>query len=118
VPAAVDPVTGACTAAKHGSEIASRTAYERYGCRCPEAKTWIRQRPRGNYPGGERKTAVDPIAVERAAMGRPPATLSVPERIAATADLTRRGRSKAEIARLLRVDPRTVDRYRARLRAA
>lgn len=61
---------------------------------------------------------IDEIAVERAVLGDPPATLRPCERLEVVGILTRRGYSAAQIAPVARCTERTVQRHRARLRSA
>lgn len=105
-----------CTAARHGT----RHAYDELGCRCPETiarrrAAWAersRQLPRGQHRGRAlpRDPHVDWVNVHRAIHGDP-VTLTIQERAAAVAELTRAGLSALQIAERLRVAPRTVHRY-------
>ena len=72
----------------------------------------------GRYQRGPRRRGddIDDIAVERAMHGDP-LVLTLPERELAVQLLTSRGHSALEIARRLRIAPRTVERYRAAERA-
>lgn len=128
-PAALDPITGECAAPHHsGGRYSDWYAYMRFGCRCPAARQHMRslwrRRPKGGrrvsdrYPSRVRAADVDEIAVERACMGQPPASINVPERVAAAARLTALGLSQREIAARLNVTTRTVVRYRNKVRAA
>lgn len=95
-----------CAARRHGT----RNAYKRLGCRCPEARQVMRpvwrQRP-------SRAVQADPIAVQRTCSGHRPTTLHRSERAAAIQDLHDRGLSAREIAALVGVAKRTVERHRA-----
>ena len=72
----------------------------------------------GRYQHGPRRRRddIDDIAVERAMHGDP-LVLTLPERKLAVQLLTSRGHSALEIARRVRIAPRTVERYRAAERA-
>ncbi len=59
----------------------------------------------------------DEIAVERVLGGDRPAVLAAADRLEVVRVATARGESAAQIARRLRVSPRTVVRYRGRLAA-
>ena len=72
----------------------------------------------GRYQRGPRRRRddIDDVAVERAMHGDP-LVLTLPERKLAVQRLTSRGHSAVEIARRVRIAPRTVERYRAAERA-
>lgn len=57
------------------------------------------------------QSEVDPVAVARLVAGDPPARTTRAERTAATAVLTRRGRSYTQIADHLHITARSVARY-------
>ncbi|MEU0939878.1 hypothetical protein [Embleya sp. NPDC005971] len=59
---------------------------------------------------------VDEVAVERAVAGDPPGRMTADERRVAVRVLTERGMAHREIARTLRVTPRTVTRARHYMR--
>jgi hypothetical protein len=63
-----------------------------------------------------RELYVDEIAVERAVMGDAPASLTYAEHAETIRILTRRRQTAKEIGRQLRLTPRSITRYRCRLR--
>jgi DNA-binding NarL/FixJ family response regulator len=101
-------------------------SYQRKGCCCPGAVEKIRAAGRkrarrlagigtGRWP--QRYTDTDRVVVERECSGTLRGPISVIERTEAVTRLTEAGMSVAEIARVLRVAPRTVARYRGRAKA-
>ncbi|MFI6763321.1 helix-turn-helix domain-containing protein [Micromonospora sp. NPDC050417] len=100
----------ACTAQKHGT----RNAYERYRCRCPEARQVMRpvwrRRP-------SRAIQADPVAVDLLRTGRRPAIVHRSEQAAAIRALHDQGLPASQIAGRIGVTVRTVERHRATYRA-
>lgn len=96
------------------------SAYERLGCRCPDILDRVHAKGRrrskthtgiGEGIRGDLRPRLDPVTVELACDGRlDPMTTT--ERAAAVARLTRAGQSAMDIAHVLRISPRTVQRYR------
>lgn len=84
-----------------------------YGCDCSSCTTrraeWHASRLDAQAAN---QREVDEIAVDRAVAGDPPARLTKAERVEVTRRLTQQGASAAAIARVLRVNPRSVTRYR------
>lgn len=109
-----------CAAVRHNTTY----AYDRFGCRCPEAverrrHAWrVRYRPKGTFRYPRINGGVDPMAVERACGGDRDIRLTVAEMRAVIAQLSRQGRSAAQIAIRLGISPRTVQRYRTAMREA
>lgn len=109
-----------CPAPRHNSTY----AYDRFGCRCPEAverrrHAWrVRYRPKGMFRYPKLHGGVDPMAVERACAGDRQVQLTKAEMHAAVDELSRLGKSAAQIAIRLGVSPRTVQRYRTATREA
>lgn len=112
-----------CTAVWHGTGW----AYLKYQCRCPQARGDRRAQSfknRGRSFGGHamggvgvlKHHDVDPVAVERACIGREVPRLGAAERRIVVAQLTAAGMSSAEIARQLGLAPRSVVRIRQRAR--
>lgn len=96
-----------------------RGATWQYGCDCESctahrmAYEAARGGPRGSVAP---RQDVDEIAVERTIHGHSPAGLNKAERLEVTRQLTERGATARQIADRLRMDPRTVHRYRTELR--
>ncbi len=65
---------------------------------------------------GHAREEVDEVAVWRAVNGDRPAYMNIAERIEATRQLTGRGVSTSEIARMLGVEVNSVARYRREIR--
>jgi len=92
-------------------------------CVCPDSvdarraahrKDGRRKYIQGYQQGSKgRRLGYDWVAVERAIEGDRHIVLTIQERAAAVARLTKQGASAAEIARRLRITARTVVRYRA-----
>lgn len=110
------PTNPACPGRRHGT----RTAYDKWGCRCPEARADInRWRRRVPNPNGIARLApnpritpdVDEIAVAKAMAGEP-VRVTVRERAMAVERLTRQGLSAVDIGIRLGIASRTVVRYR------
>lgn len=106
-----------CTATHHGTNY----AYSRYRCRCPDARAAkFRPQVHGTGRHGYSLTAYDPdnvaIALTRIRTGGPPPVISVPERRAVVAALTRAGWGAARIATALGLAQRSVVRHRAAVR--
>lgn len=103
----------------------SKEARRLHGCICPptdhERDIW-RDASRRRLPASPQRLFrtgdADETAVKFALDGRPPAWGSVADRLAAVTILTRRGATADEIATQLRINRRTVERYRARAREA
>ncbi len=108
------PTDPACTGVRHGTG----RAYDKWGCRCPEARSGARRwRRRVPNPDGLARLAnpndpeVDEIAVAKAMAGEP-VRVTVRERAIAVERLTRQGLSAVDIGIRLGVAARTVVRYR------
>jgi hypothetical protein len=94
------PTDPACPGTRHGT----RTAYDQWGCRCPEARADMqRLRRRVPNPAGMERLApnpfdpeVDEIAVAKAMAGEP-VRVTVRERAIAVERLTRQGLSAVDI---------------------
>lgn len=104
----------------------STTARRTTGCICPrreEDKAADRARSRATRTGPQRgklmryDTDVDEVAVRLALRGDPPAVMTKAERRIAVAALTDLGDTADLIAAKLRINPRTVVRYRSEDRA-
>lgn len=109
-----------CPARLHGT----RWAYDRHGCRCPDAKA-TKRRPQvhgtGRHPVGRRNAVADPenvaAALYRIHQGDPAPILNAPECRAVVHALTRMGWSARDIAVTLGLAQRSVVRHRAAARA-
>jgi hypothetical protein len=90
--------------ARHAGHDYTRDALDRRRClTCPEPR---------------KSLDIDPIAVERAVKGYPPAVLTTGERVAAVQQLTARGLSNVAMAKLIGCSDRTVQRILTRTREA
>jgi hypothetical protein len=109
-----------CTATAHGTNV---YAYQRYGCRCPQAVAAMRAKWRRDNKPYQRVgrnpqlslvvTDIDPVAVDLVVEDGHQLALTVRERKQAAIALARRGWPTWRIADHLNVTARTVFRYRA-----
>lgn len=106
-----------CTAPRHGR----RYAYGPDRCNCPAAVNRRRHSRREYIPSRRPRCGIrggyDQVAVDRAVAGDVSIRLTEPELVEAVRQLDAKGLSGAEIATVLGITTRTVQRHRARRRA-
>jgi DNA-binding NarL/FixJ family response regulator len=90
----------------------------RWSRTCPCASC-VEQRgeyfPRASRHANARHFDLDEMSVERAVQGDPPACMTKAERLEAARRLWDRGVAAREIARILRISRRSIERYRSEL---